>query len=176
MDVAVASLSNPKMGDIDADRRRTPLMHLNEHEANSPPHDEDMDRADWSVPHHVLDIKTETSPASSPGVSESGLPVDGGGSSSRASSMSGDGGGDTGSHTSSIEASTSSYTNRRKRKSVPVKRHSSNDPEEDDETVLNEEVNKKKSNQGSKYIYFQYRLLKYVNAKNQTLYNFTRSN
>ena len=147
MDVAIASLRTPQMGEIDANRRRPPLGHLNEHGDNSSSHEDDLESADCSVP-HTSDIKTDNSPASSPGVSESGLPADGGGSSSRASSMSGDGGGDTGSHASSIEASTSSYTNRRKRKSVPVKRPSSNNPEEDDESALNEEVNKKKLIQG----------------------------
>ena len=151
MDVAVASLSNPQMGEIDAVRRRTPLGHMTEHGDNSPSPEDDLDNPDWSVP-HASDIKTDNSPASSPGVSESGLPADGGGSSSRASSMSGDGGGDTGSHASSIEASTSSYTNRRKRKSVPVKRPSSNDPEEDDESALNDEGTKKKLIQGKKQL------------------------
>ena len=145
MDVAVASLSNPQMRD--ANRRRSPLERLSEHgDTNSPPHEGDLENADWTVP-HSSDIKTETSPASSPGVSESGLPVDCGGSSSRGSSMSGDGGGDTASHASSIEASTLSSSNRRKRKSVPVKRPSSNDPEED-ESELNEEVTNKKQAQG----------------------------
>ena len=146
MDVAVASLSNPQMGD--SNRRRPHLEHLNEHDdPNSPTHEGDLENADWTVPHNS-DVKTENSPASSPGVSESGLPVDGGGSSSRGSSMSGDGGGDTGSHASSTEANnTLSYTNRRKRKSVPVKRPSSNDPEED-ESEMNEEVTKKKQIQG----------------------------
>ena len=145
MDVAVASLSNPQMGD--SSRRRPHLEHLNEHgDPNSPTHEGDLENADWTVPHNS-DVKTENSPASSPGVSESGLPVDGGGSSSRGSSMSGDGGGDTGSHASSTEANTLSHTNRRKRKSVPVKRPSSNDPEED-ESELNEEVTKKKQIQG----------------------------
>ena len=145
MDVAVASLGNPQMSEIDA-RRRTRLGHLNEHDNNSPSNDDELENGDWSVP-HASDIKTENSPASSPGVSENGLHVDGGGS-SRASSMSGDGGGDTGSHASSIEANTSSYTNRRKRKSVPVKRPSSNDPEEDCESVLNDDGNKKKIIEG----------------------------
>ena len=145
MDVAVASLSNPQIRD--ANRRRSSLEHIHEQgDVSSPTHEGDLENADWTVPHHS-DIKTENSPASSPGVSESGLPVDCGGSSSRGSSMSGDGGGDTGSHASSIEASTISSSNRRKRKSVPVKRPSSNDPE-DDESELNEEVTKKKQIQG----------------------------
>ena len=157
MDVAVASLSNPQMSD--ANRRRPHLEHLNEHGVpNSPPHEGDLENEDLidaikEIGPHNSDVKTEHSPASSPGVSESGLPVDGGGSSSRASSMSGDGGGDTGSHASSTEANTSSYTNRRKRKSVPVKRPSSNDPEED-ESELNEEVTKKKQIQGNTKISF----------------------
>ena len=145
MDVAIASLSNPQIRN--ANRQRSPLEHLNEHgNPNSPPLEADLDSADWTVPHNS-DIKTENSPASSPGVSESGLPVDCGGSSSRGSSMSGDGGGDTASHTSSVDASTVSSSNRRKRKSVPVKRPSSNDPGED-ESELNEEVTKKKQMQG----------------------------
>lgn len=142
MDVGVVTLINPQMGETDANKRRTPLEHLTEHEDNSPSQTDDMEQADWTVPHST-EIKTENSPASSPGVSESGLPADGGGCSSRGSSMSGDGGGDTGSHASSIEASTSSNTNRRKRKSIPVKRPSSNDPEEEDESVFDEEIVKK---------------------------------
>ena len=151
MDVAIASLRTPAMGEIDINRRSTPLDHLNDTDENSPSHEDDLEHTAFplvALPHHAIELKTENSPASSPGVSENGLPADGGGNSSRASSMSGDGGGDTGSHASSIEATTSSYTNRRKRKSVPVKRPSSNDPEEDCESALNDDGNKKKIIEG----------------------------
>ena len=153
MDVAIASLRTPAMGEIDVNRRSTSLDHLNDTDENSPSHEDDLEHAAFplaTLPHHAIEIKTENSPASSPGVSENGLPADGGGNSSRASSMSGDGGGDTGSHTSSIEAGAStSLTNRRKRKSVPIKRPSSNDPDDDDdESALNDDTNRKKLIQG----------------------------
>ena len=152
MDVAIASLRTPAMGEIDVNRRSTSLDHLNDTDENSPSHEDDLEHAAFplvALPHHAIEIKTENSPASSPGVSENGLPADGGGNSSRASSMSGDGGGDTGSHTSSIEAGAStSLTNRRKRKSIPIKRPSSNDPDDDDESALNDDTNRKKLIQG----------------------------
>ena len=154
MDVAVASISKEqRIGETeDVVEQTSPPPHLTEHEEGSPSQtDHDMEQADWQVPSHSTDnVKTETSPASSPGASESGLHIADGGGSSRGSSMSGDGGGDTGSHGSSVEANTSSNTNRRKRKSIPVKRPSSNDPEEDDESAFHDEDVKKESDQGSK--------------------------